>query len=188
MSDDADDAARTQVTAILRRVAAGEADAGGDLLPLVYDELKALARARMRAARPGETLQATALVHEAWIRLGGNEQTAWDSRAHFFGAAARAMRNVLVDAARRRDRRPAGHREELVDAIEAPDGEPNLDVLALEEALQRFEVEHPEAAGVVMLRFFAGLSIPETAKLLGIGPRTADREWAFARAWFARML
>tara|TARA_R110002072_G_scaffold105744_1_gene231140 strand:- start:6722 stop:7372 length:651 start_codon:yes stop_codon:yes gene_type:complete len=188
LDDQASDATRSEVTAIFQRVAAGDANAAEDLLPLVYDELKALARARMRQSQPDQTLQATALVHEAWLKLGGNEQTAWNSRAHFFGAAARAMRDVLVDAARRRNRRGGDRREPLGDHIEAPDGGPNLDVLALDEALERFESEHPEAARVVMLRFFAGLTIPEAAELLGISGRTADREWAFARAWFGRAL
>ena len=188
VNDPVSETARTQVTAIFERIASGDQDAGADLLPLVYDELKALARARMRSSRGNQTLQATALVHEAWLKLGGDEQTAWNSRAHFFGSAARAMRQILVDAARQRSRRGVHQPIPMDGQIEAPDGGPSLDVMAVEQALERLEAEHPDVARIVMLRYFAGLSIPETARLLDISPRSVDREWAFARAWFARTL
>jgi len=155
------------------------------LLPLVYDELRALARAQLRHERPDHTLQATALVHEAYLRLLGGVQPPWNDRRHFFRAAAEAMRRILIEHARKRGRARRGGkrvRVELSDADLA--GEQDLDqLLALDDAFRRLEAQDPEAADVVRLRFFAGLSVEETALATGRSERTVKREWAFARAW-----
>jgi RNA polymerase sigma factor (TIGR02999 family) len=179
---------RHAVTRVLAQVREGDADAHARLLPLVYEELRGLARARMAGMAPGQTLQPTALVHEAYMKLVGpeGEQPAWESRAHFFGAAARAMRNILVDHARRRQaaKRGGGSRggaleEEAAAAIEAP----VEDMVALDEALGRLEREDAQAHQVVMLRFFAGLSEEQTAEVMGVSARTVRREWAWGRSW-----
>jgi len=157
-----------------------------ELAPLVYDELRRLAAAYMRRERPGQTLQATALVHEAYLRLVDTEKVQhWNSRGHFFAAAAEAMRRILVDNARHKRARKRGGelvRQDL-DALEIALPEIPEDVLALDEALNKLAVTDKTAADLVQLRFFAGLPLPEIAHLLGISPRTADRLWAFARAW-----
>jgi RNA polymerase sigma factor (TIGR02999 family) len=161
------------------------------LLPLVYEELRKLAAVRMAAEAPGHTLNATALVHEAYLRLVGSaDEARWDNRGHFFAAAAEAMRRILVDAARRKRReKHGGDRQRMaLDAtqIAAPDA--RHDLLALDAALTRLEAEDPQAAKLVELRHFTGLSIAEAALALGISPRTADRIWSFARAWLHREL
>lgn len=167
-------------------MARGERDAAAELLPLVYDELRLLADARLRGLPAGQTLQATALVHEAWLKLGGPEPRQWEGRRHYFGAAARAMRNILVDAVRRA--RGRGRSSPLETAIAAPEGAPLPDLVALDEALRRLERDFERPAQIVMLRYFAGLSVPEVGEVLGISPRTVDREWAFARAFLANAL
>jgi len=173
------------VTRILEAVRRGEARASDRLLVAVYDELRRLAAQRMRHEPPGRTLQATALVHEAYLRVVGDPNTRWDNRGHFFAAAAEAMRRILVEAARRRNRQKRGggwQRRALDDAdcIVLPE---SVDLLALDEALNRLAGEDPVKAELVKLRYFAGLSMQDAAEFLGISRATADRYWNFARAW-----
>lgn len=179
------------VTRILSDLADGDAQAAGKLLPLVYEELRKLAAARMAEEAPGNTLDATALVHEAYLRLVGPADVArWDSRGHFFAAAAEAMRRILVEAARRKRReKHGGDRERLeLHVVQPAAPEPRDDLVALDAALTRLEAEDPQAARLVELRHFTGLSVAEAAQALGISPRTADRVWAYARAWLLREL
>ena len=180
-----------EVTRILSDLAQGDAHAAGQLLPLVYEELRKLAAARMAEEAPGNTLDATALVHEAYLRLVEPADAArWDSRGHFFAAAAEAMRRILVDTARRKGRAKHGgdrHRVAL-DAAGPTAPAARHDLVALDAALTRLEAEDPQAAKLVELRHFTGLSIAEAAQALGISPRTADRVWSFARAWLHREL
>ena len=176
----------SDITHLLDAAAAGDPKAAADLLPLVYDELRKLAAARMVAEAPDHTLQPTALVHEAYLRLVGKDASQpWDSRGHFFGAAAEAMRRILVEAARRKKReRHGGGRKRLTLAdLDLAAESPNEDVLALSEALDRLAVANPRAAELVKLRYFAGLSGREAAGVLNISPRKADQVWAYARAW-----
>src|SRR5262245_335102 len=179
------------VTQLLEAAAGGDRMAAAELLPLVYDELRKLAAARMAEEKPGHTLQATALVHEAYVRLvGGDESRRWTGRGHFLAAAAEAMRRILVEAARRKGslRRGGGRpRAELRDADLAPDEAPD-EVLAVDEALAGLAAADPQAAELVKLRYFAGLSVPEAAEALGLTTRTAERLWAYARAWLRRAL
>ncbi|MBX9627601.1 MAG: RNA polymerase subunit sigma [Gemmataceae bacterium] len=181
----------TDVTRLLDAAAAGDPAAAADLLPLVYDELRRLAAARMAAERPGHTLQATALVHEAYLRLvGAGPPRDWNGRGHFFAAAAEAMRRILVENARRRNGPEHGggwHRITLDEAVPGAAG-PDDRVLDLDEALARLRAADPVAARVVELRFFAGLTVPEAAAALGLPLRTAERNWTFARAWLHRAL
>lgn len=174
------------VTLLLDAAAAGDRQAAADLLPLVYDELRKLAGARMAAESPDQTLQATALVHEAYLRLVGPEDVArWENRGHFFAAAAEAMRRILVENARRKARTKHGgelDREELTD-LPIVSSEVHEDLLALDAALDRLKVTNNQAVELVHLRYFAGLSLAEAADLLAISPRTAGRLWAYARAW-----
>jgi RNA polymerase sigma factor (TIGR02999 family) len=181
----------SDVSRLLDAAAAGDRRAAADLLPLVYDELRQLAAARMAAESPDHTLQPTALVHEAYLRLvGPADEHRWEGRGHFFAAAAEAMRRILVDAARRKRREKHGGDRNRVDldaaSPAAPD--PRHDLVALDAALTRLAAEDPQAARLVELRHFAGLSVAEAAQALGISPRTADRVWAFARAWLHRDL
>jgi len=175
-----------EVTQVLRAIGEGQPQATEELLPLVYDELRRPAAASIARERPGQTLQATALVHEAYLRLVGDEsQTQWEHRGHFFAAAAEAMRRILVENARRKRRLCHGgeyQRVELQEADMAIAG-PSDDMLALDEALQQFERDQPRKAALVKLRYFAGLSEAEAAAALGISRATAARWWAFARAW-----
>jgi RNA polymerase sigma factor (TIGR02999 family) len=176
----------SDVTAILSAIEAGDPSAAAQLLPLVYDELRKLAAARLADERPGQTLQATALVHEAYLRLVGTEQAQrWDSRAHFFAAAAEAMRRLLIDQARRK-RRPkhgGGRTRVSLDEALCPQETPDDDLLALDEALQKLARQEPAKAELVKLHYFAGLSLEEAGRALGISHRTAKRHWAYARAW-----
>jgi len=176
----------SDVTRILSQIKDGDPSASGDLLPLVYEELRKLAAARLRNEKPDQTLQATALVHEAYLRLVDVEkQQRWDSRGHFFAAAAESMRRILVENARKhRAKKRAGDRQRVdldqaAPAIEAPCD----DVLALNEALEKLEAKHKLKAEVVKLRYFAGLTVPQVAQALGISSSTADNYWAYARAW-----
>jgi RNA polymerase sigma factor (TIGR02999 family) len=174
------------VTRILSAIEQGDAQAAEQLLPLVYDELRRLAARKMAHEAPGQTLQATALVHEAYLRLLDSDQARqWNSRGHFFGAAAEAMRRILVERARHRRSLKAGgdrRRQELPD-IEVNVAGPRLDLLALHEALAQLENQDKRRAELVKLRFFAGLTIAEAAQVLGISPSTADNDWAYARSW-----
>ena len=174
------------VTRILLAIERGESQASEQLLPLVYDELRKLASQRLSREKPGQTLQATALVHEAYVRLVDAKQPPrWDGRSHFFAAAAEAMRRILIDQARRKKTVKAGGghaRVDLADVEPVVTGPP-VDVLALDEALQRLEKKHRRRAELVKLRFFGGLSHEQAAAALGISTSTADDDWAYARAW-----
>jgi len=177
-------------TVILDAIQRGEPKASEELIPLVYDELRHLAASRLAREQPGQTIQATELVHEAYLRLVGSEVQSWDGRRHFFAAAAEAMRRILIERARRKMRAKHGgqlRRTEL-DCIELVDPGPDEELLELDQALKDFALVDPEAATLVKLRFFVGLSQGQTAELLGISRRTADRTWAFARAWLFRAI
>ena len=160
----------------------------GEILPLVYDELRKLASRKLAREAAGQTLQATALVHEAWLRLGGNRQPPWQNEAHFFAAAAAAMRRILVDNARRkRTRRHGGDLERVsIEELELAANTSDDQLLAIHEALDRLAAHDPVKAELVKLRYFAGLSLEEAAKVLGFSEPTAKRYWAYARAWLFR--
>jgi RNA polymerase sigma factor (TIGR02999 family) len=175
-----------QVTRILSQIESGETSAADQLLPLVYDELRKLAAARLAQERPGQTLQATALVHEAYIRLVNVEEAQhWDSRGHFFAAAAEAMRRILVDQARKKLRpKHGGDRKRVdLDSACALTEDRHEDLLALDDVLIRFAALDPLKADLVKLRFFAGMTVPEAAEALGISVATAERYWTYARVW-----
>jgi RNA polymerase sigma factor (TIGR02999 family) len=181
----------SEVTRILSAIEQGAPEAAGRLLPLVYDELRRLAACKLAQEKPGHTLQPTALVHEAYVRLvDADEARHWDSRRHFFAAAAEAMRRILIESARHKKRQRHGGGHARVGLDEAPDvSEPRgEDVLAVNEALEQLGGADPQAAELVKLRFFAGLSIEEAAAGLGISERTAYRTWSFAKAWLFRRL
>jgi RNA polymerase sigma factor (TIGR02999 family) len=179
----------SDVTRILNAIEQGDAKATDELLPLVYEELRILAAQKLSHEPPGQTLQATALVHEAYLRLVGDDPQYWKSRGHFFGAAAEAMRRILVDHARQKKSAKRGGDRQRIDCevlVSLPD-EPNVapeDLIALDEALARLAGEDAMLADLVKLHCFAGLPLVQVAELLGISPRTAERHWAFARAWF----
>jgi RNA polymerase sigma factor (TIGR02999 family) len=175
----------SEATRILDRVQQGDPQAAGELLPLVYDELRKLAAAKLAQEPSGQTLQPTALVHEAWLRLVGTEARDWNSRGHFFGAAAEAMRRILVENARRKQRLKHGggqRRVELTD-LDLAQRTSDEQLLAVDEALERFAAIDPVGARLVKLRFFVGLPNVEAAQMLGLPERTAKRTWAYARAW-----
>jgi RNA polymerase sigma factor (TIGR02999 family) len=176
----------SEVTRLLDAAGAGDRQAAADLLPLVYDELRKLAAARMAEENPAQTLQATALVHEAYVRLVGIGQPhEWNGRGHFFAAAAEAMRRILVDAARRKRSLKRGgdrRRVELAD-VEPEVGAPDLDLIALDEALALLARTDPRKAELVKLRFFAGLTTEQAAAALGVSTSTADNDWAYAKSW-----
>src|SRR5262245_1481966 len=177
-------------TSLLARAQEGDRQATDELLPLVYEELRRLADRFLAAEKRSATLQPTALVHEAYLRLVGSDRSGWENRAHFFGAAARAIRRILVDRARaRRGARRGGDRPLRLDT-DAPLAEPgpSLDVLALDEALEKLAALDAQKARVVELRFFGGLSVDETAAALGVSASTVDRDWVFARAWLHRTM
>ena len=176
----------TEVTSVLFAVDDGDPSAAEQLLPLVYDELRKLAAEKLANERPGQTLEATALVHEAYLRLVDVKRAQhWNSRGHFFAAAAEAMRRILVDAARtkRAEKRGGRHRRVTVEDDELAVPPRDQKLLALDGALTKLEQEHPAKAQLVKLRYFAGLSIREAAGALGVSTATADRYWAYARAW-----
>src|SRR5262245_5372595 len=174
-----------EVTRILSAVEAGDPSAAADLLPLVYDELRKLAAQRLSHEKPGQTLQATALVHEAYLRLvDGDRARRFDSRAHFFAAAAEAMRRLLIDNARRKRRPKHGGRTRVsLDEVLCLRDTPGDDLLALDEALQKLARQEPAKAELVKLHYFAGLPLEEAGRALGVSHRTAKRHWAYARAW-----
>lgn len=175
----------SDVTHLLNAIDAGDPRAADQLLPLVYEELRKLAAAKMAQEKPGQTLQATALVHEAWLRLAGAEQHRWDNRRHFFAAAAEAMRRILVERARRRLRvRHGGGLERVdLDDVEIATGVREEQLVAVDEALERLEREDPKKAEVVKLRYFVGMTNRETAEAMGLSEATVERHWAFAKAW-----
>jgi RNA polymerase sigma factor (TIGR02999 family) len=177
-----------EVTRILAETRPGDPAAAVRLLPLVYDELRKLAAARMASERADHTLSATALVHEAYLRLVGDQH--FEGRAHFFAAAAEAMRRVLVDHSRNRARlkRGGGKNQIDLDRLTDPAAATDEDLLALDEALDRLARRYPQAAEIVKLRFFAGMTLDEAAETMGLSLRTANRHWAFARAWLAAAL
>lgn len=184
------EAASSHIAHVLRQVSNGDQEAASALLPLVYDQLRALAQQRMMQERPGHTLQATALVHEAFLKLVGPREIPWAGQAHFYAAAAEAMRRILIDHARtrRRERRGGKGARVLLNVLDLANPANSEEILALDEALCRLELQEPEVGAVVRLRFFAGLSVDQTAESLGVSPRTVDRRWKFARAWLFREL
>src|SRR5262245_43066273 len=177
----------TEVTRILSAIEQGDPSAAGQLLPLVYDELRQLAAQKLAQEKPGQTLQATALVHEAYLRLVDVEKVQhWDSRGHFFAAAAEAMRRILVDRTRHKQTRKAGggcRRLDLDDLAPAPEEGNGDHLLALDEALQQLEAEDSRKAELVKLRFFAGLTAEQAAAVLGVSISTTEKDWAYARSW-----
>jgi RNA polymerase sigma factor (TIGR02999 family) len=176
----------TDVTRLLEAANRGDREAAAELLPLVYGELRKLAAAKLTREKPGQTLDATALVHEAYLRLVGDQQ--FSGRGHFFAAAAEAMRRILVEQARRRQTLKHGQRREDVDPDRIAAPAPDDELLALHEALDRLAGGHPEKAELVKLRYFAGLTADQAAAALGISPSTADRHWTYARAWLRRAM
>jgi len=173
------------VTRILNSIDQGDAKAAGELLPLVYEELRRLAAHKMSQEQPGQTLQATALVHEAYIRLVEEAERKWDSRGHFFKAAAEAMRRILVENARRKQRKKHGgeHHRVGIEDVACPAGSDSEELLVLDNAITKLSEQEPLKADLVKLRYFAGLTSEQTAKALNVSKATADRYWAYARAW-----
>jgi RNA polymerase sigma factor (TIGR02999 family) len=175
----------SDVTLILDAISRGESQASDKLLPLVYDELRKMAAARMFQESAGHTLQPTALVHEAWLRLGGGQDQSWQSRAHFFGAAAEAMRRILIDNARRKSAlKHGGGQERLnIDDLELGASLPDEKVLMVNAALEQLEQDHPERAKIVILKYFGGMTNEEIGKTLGVSERTVYRHWLCAKVW-----
>ncbi len=180
----------SDVTRILNAIERGDAKATDELLPLVYEELRLLAAQKLSHEAPGQTLQATALVHEAYLRLMGSEAQSWSSRAHFFGAAAEAMRRILIEKARRKQRlkRGAGRNRVELGDLDASVESPSDDLLALDEALSKLATVDKTKAELVKLRYFAGLTLEQAAEVLELSPTTAKRHWTYARAWLYRTL
>ncbi len=178
----------SELAQLFKRIEAGDEAAAAQLLPLVYDELRRLAASKMAREAPGQTLQPTALVHEAWLRLGGEAQPAWQNRAHFFAAAAESMRRILIDNARRKRAIRHGGALAKVSAdqtgfdLAEPSGN-DQELLLVHEAIGAFEQHDPRKAELVKLKYFAGLTLEEAGSVLGISERTAKRDWAYARAW-----
>jgi RNA polymerase sigma factor (TIGR02999 family) len=180
----------SDVTQLLDAIEAGDPKAADELLPLVYGELRKLAVLRMAQEKAGQTLQPTALVHEAWLRLAGSDHQQWRGRSHFFGAVAEAMRRILIDKARRKAALKRGQDPAVEELHESriETSAPTDEILAVHEALDLLSAEDATAAEVVKLRYFVGMTIPEIAEALGISPRSADRHWLFARAWLKRAM
>lgn len=187
---DAHPGAAGNVTVLLERAGSGDAAATNELVPLVYDELRRLAAQHLSRERPDHTLQPTALVHEAYLRLVGSRDVTWENRAHFFGAAAIAIRRILTDHARARGsaKRGGGVGRTRLDEVSIAAPEAGVDLISLDEALDRLAATDPQMAKVVELRFFGGMSAEETAFALGISPSTVARDWQFARVWLRREL
>jgi RNA polymerase sigma factor (TIGR02999 family) len=180
----------SEVTIILKRIEGGDAPAAGQLLPLVYEELRRLAAHKMASEAPGQTLQPTALVHEAWLRLVGETERTFQNRTHFFNAASQAMRRILIERARRRQCIRHGGGQERMDADDLALAAPEKDelLLAVDESLDQLAVAEPTKAEVVRMRFFMGMSDREVAEVLGLSERTVERYWAYAKAWLFRHL
>ena len=180
----------SEITQGLHAMHRGDAGAAEKLMNLVYDELRHIAAAKMRREAPGHTLQPTALVHEAWLRLGADKQSAWNNHIHFFSAAAEAMRRILIERARRRKtaRRGGGSPHVPLDEFEIGGAADDPHLLEINEAFERFAQREPQKAELVRLRYFIGLQLDESARVLGISEATAKRWWVFARAWFYREL
>jgi RNA polymerase sigma factor (TIGR02999 family) len=180
----------SEITLLSARAGKGDSEAATELLLVVYGELRQLAAAQMAHERSGQTLQPTALVHEAWLRLGGDRQPAWENRAHFFGAAAEAMRRILIERARRRNaaRRGGGRTHVPFDELEIGGAANDPHLLEINDALEQFGQLEPQMAELVRLRYFIGLQLDEAARVLGISESTAKRWWAYARAWLFREL
>jgi RNA polymerase sigma factor (TIGR02999 family) len=180
----------SDITLVLQAVERGEKKASEELLPLVYEELRRLAAARLANEAAGQTLQPTALVHEAWLQLVGDGNRSWENRAHFFGAAADAMRRILIDKARRKSRlKHGGGQSRLdIDELDLAETTPDDNILLINEALEQLEKDDPEQARIVVLRFFGGLTNHEVAESMGIGERTVDRQWACAKARLFRWI
>ena len=180
----------TDVTRILNAIEQGDAKAADELLPLVYEELRLLAAQKMSQERPGQTLQATALVHEAYIRLVGSQNQDWSGRTHFFTATAEAMRRILIENARRKQRlkRGGGQRRVDLDDVELPVETPSDDLIALDRALAELATKDKIEADLVKLRYFVGLTLEQSASILDLSERTATRYWAHARAWLHRQI
>lgn len=179
-----------EITLVLQSMDRGEGGASEELMPLVYEELRRLAAARMAREGPGQTIQATVLVHEAWLQLVGNGDRHWQNRAHFFGAAADAMRRILIDNARRKARlkHGGGQMRVDIDKVQVAEKAPEEDVLLINDALERLEREDPEKARIVVMKFFGGLTNQEVAESMGISERTVDRQWACAKARLFRWI
>jgi RNA polymerase sigma factor (TIGR02999 family) len=180
----------SEITLVLQAVGRGESKASEDLFPLVYAELRRLAAARMANEAAGQTLQPTALVHEAWLQLVGDGDRTWQNRSHFFGAAADAMRRILIDNARRKSRlKHGGGQSRLdIDELDLAETTPDDNVLLINEALEQLEKDDPEQARIVVLKFFGGLANHEVAENMGVGERTVDRQWACAKARLFRWI
>ena len=180
----------SHVSAVLQAAQTGDRQAAADLLPLVYDELRKLAGHKLARQTPGQTLQPTDLVHEAYARIAGDSQVSWEGRQHFFFAAARAMRDILVEQARRKagPKRGGGRRRQELDEACTVLEPPSDDVLAVHEALGELEKRDPLKAQIVLLRYFTGLTMDETAAILGLAERTLDRHWRYIRAWLMKRL
>jgi len=185
MNDASSKSAPGDVTRILEAAQQGDPHAADQLLPLVYEELRKLAASKMAHERPDQTLQPTALVHEAWLRLAGNERQKWNGRAHFFGAAAEAMRRILIENARRKAAARHGGGEGRLDInqIEIATAAPDDELLAVSDALESLAAQEPQMAELVKLRYFVGLTTEDAAEVLGISVRTAERWWSYSRAW-----
>lgn len=180
----------SDATCILQRIEQGDPRAAQELLPLVYEELRKLASVRMANEKAGQTLQPTALVHEAWLKIAGEGNEHFANRRHFFKAAANAMQQILIDIARRKQRlkHGGGQPSEELDESRIAMAAPSEELLAVNDALAALALEDPEAAEVVKMRYFVGMTITEIAATLGLAPRTVDRHWAFARAWLKRAI
>jgi len=174
-----------ELTQVLQAIRRGDGQASGELLPLVYNELRQLAMARMAQEAAGQTLQATALVHEAWLRMVGDGDRTWQNRAHFFGAAAEAMRRILVENARRKSRlkRGGGQMRLNIDDVDLSAATPDDKMLLMDEALEQLQAQDPEKARIVVQKFFGGLTNEEVAESMGVTERTVERQWAYAKAW-----
>jgi RNA polymerase sigma factor (TIGR02999 family) len=180
----------SEITQVLQAIGRGEGRASEELLPLVYEELRRLAAARMAQEQPGQTLQATAIVHEAWLRLVADGDRTWQNRAHFFAAAAEAMRRILIENARRKStlKRGGGLARVDIEGLDLASAAPDDKILLINEALEKLQTEDPEKARIVVMKFFGGLTNQEVAEALGVTERTIERQWAFAKAWMFQVI